>query len=393
MHIAKALVVDDSKVAHLTLRKLLAERSVEVDWVGSGEEALTYMSRQRPDIIFMDVMMPGMDGFETASAITTSKTTNSPPPIIMCSANATDEDKQDAKDSGAIAFLSKPYTPQQMDQILEMVRGLPTPAGVQPPATAAQSKTSNVSEAAAVEVPKTPSVAKPQTATTEGSEAAAPSGQGAAPAFSTGDLERLAERAAWSMADKVARDVATDIAKSKAEQIARAIAEETARGMAEEAGRKAAQAAVQAAQEAAKKVAIETARRAATEVAQESAEKAARAIAGEVSEEVTKKNLNRGLTVIRDDLAKSLEQQVARSVQDTMARTVAGQDFKQQLMHILTESVLPTAEAAARQAATEAAHEALVELAGVRKRAGFALLLSIVAILAALGVGAVILLL
>jgi CheY-like chemotaxis protein len=392
MHIAKALVVDDSKVAHLTLRKLLAERSVEVDWVGSGEEALTYMSRQRPDIIFMDVMMPGMDGFETASALTKSEAINSPPPIIMCSANATDEDKQDAKDSGAIAFLSKPYTPQQMDQILEMVRDLPTPAGVQPAVTDTQSKVSNVSEAAAVSVPEKPSVAKPQTANSDALEAAAAE-QGASPAFSTSDLERLAERAAWSMADKVARDVATDIAKSKAEQTARAIAEETARGMAEEAGRKAAQAAVQAAQEAAKKAAIETARRAATEVAQESAEKAARTIAGEVSEEVTKKNLNRGLTVIRDDLAKSLEQQVARSVQDTMARTVAGQDFKQQLMHILTESVLPTAEAAARQAATEASQEALVELAGIRKRAGLALALSIIAILAALGIGAVVLLL
>jgi hypothetical protein len=58
-------------------------------------------------------------------------------------------------------------------------------------------------------------------------------------------------------------------------------------------------------------------------------------------------------------------------------------------MHILTESVLPTAEAAARQAATEAAHEALVELAGVRKRAGLALTLSIIAILTALGAAAV----
>lgn len=392
MRIAKALVVDDSKVAHLTLRKLLAERGVEVDWVGSGEEALTYMSRQRPDIIFMDVMMPGMDGFETASTLTNSETIKNPPPIVMCSANATDEDKQDAKGSGAMAFLSKPYTPQQMDQILEMVRDLPTPAGAQPAATTAQSKVGHASEAAAVEVPKTPSVAKPSADSADASQAAAPE-QGAPPAFSTGDLERMAERAAWSMADKVARDVATDIAKSKAEQTARTIAEETARGMAEEAGRKAAQAAVQAAQEAAKKVATEAARRVAIEIAQESAEKASRTIAGEVSEEVTKKNLNRGLTVIRDDLAKSLEQQVARSVQDTMARTVAGQDFKQQLMHILTESVLPTAEAAARQAATEAAQEALVELASIRKRAGLALTLSIVAILAALGIAGVILLL
>lgn len=379
MHIAKALVVDDSKVAHLTLRKLLAERSIEVDWVGSGEEAIAYMSRQRPDVIFMDVMMPGMDGFETTSSITNHTTLGSPPPIIMCSANATDEDRQDAKNSGAIGFLSKPYTAEQMDQILALVRDLPEPEGAPAAAQAPQRETAATAESPEVAVPDAPSMAMPK---------AAPAAETSEASFSTADLERMAERAAWSMADRVARDVATDIAKTKAEQAAQAIAEKTARATAEEAGRKAAQAAVQAAQEAAKKVAMDIARRAAVEAAQEGAEKASRAIAGEVSEETTKKHLSRGLAVLRDDLGKSLEQQVARSVQETVTRTITGQDFKQQLLHILTESVLPTAEVAARQAATEAVQDALATLDSIRKRAGLAMVLSIIALIVALGVGA-----
>ena len=120
MNIKKALVVDDSRVAHLTLRKLLVERSIDVDWVGSGEECIKYLETKKPDIIFMDVMMPGMDGFETSRTVTSQKLQGSPP-IVMCSANATDEDNRDARDSGAVGFLSKPYTPDQLDEVLRTV--------------------------------------------------------------------------------------------------------------------------------------------------------------------------------------------------------------------------------------------------------------------------------
>ncbi len=120
MSIRKALVVDDSKVAHLTLRKMLTERGIAVDWVDSGEAGIEYLRTQAPDVVFMDVMMPGLDGFETSGRIVKDDSLNAPP-IVMCSANASEDDQAQAKRSGAIGFLSKPYTPEELGSVLETV--------------------------------------------------------------------------------------------------------------------------------------------------------------------------------------------------------------------------------------------------------------------------------
>ena len=65
MSIQKALLVDDSKSARFFLRNLLQKNGVEVDMVDSGEAALEYLKEHRPNLIFMDHLMPGIDGFET----------------------------------------------------------------------------------------------------------------------------------------------------------------------------------------------------------------------------------------------------------------------------------------------------------------------------------------
>ncbi len=127
MTVAKALVVDDSRVAHLTLRKLLMERSIEVDWVGSGEDSLDYLKHQTPDVVFMDIMMPGMDGFETLQALSNDSGIT-PPQVVMCSANATSEDRLLAEQHGAVAFLTKPYTGAELDKLLEDLAAAPPSA-------------------------------------------------------------------------------------------------------------------------------------------------------------------------------------------------------------------------------------------------------------------------
>ena len=104
-----ALVVDDSRVARMTLSKLLASHGFDVMEIGSGEEALSYLQsdNQRPDIIFMDVMMGGMDGLTTTQKIKQDSAFNALP-IVICTGNDTEADKSKALATGAIAVLSKP---------------------------------------------------------------------------------------------------------------------------------------------------------------------------------------------------------------------------------------------------------------------------------------------
>lgn len=83
MAIKNALLVDDSKVARFALSKLLEGRDMEVNMAGSAEEALDFLSsHQRPDVIFMDHLMPGMNGVEATKAIKATPTL--PPSPSLC---------------------------------------------------------------------------------------------------------------------------------------------------------------------------------------------------------------------------------------------------------------------------------------------------------------------
>ncbi len=64
-----ALIVDDSAAARLILKRTLAEQHLNVDTATSGEEALAYLREARPDVVFMDHLMPGMDGLEALKII------------------------------------------------------------------------------------------------------------------------------------------------------------------------------------------------------------------------------------------------------------------------------------------------------------------------------------
>ncbi|HRF42679.1 MAG TPA: response regulator [Candidatus Competibacteraceae bacterium] len=387
MDIKKALVVDDSKVAHLTLRKLLLEHGIEVDWVGSGEDCIKYLEGKKPDIIFMDVMMPGMDGFETSRTITSQHPHDSAP-IIMCSANATDEDKRDAQQSGAVSFLSKPYTPDQLSSILKTVSegtaAISLEEPVAPPAPVP-----------AVVEKRPPTIAAPIPAMAEA--LAVPPATAEAPlpplrveieagaALSVADIEQIAERAAWASAEKVARDIVQELVPN----LAREAAVQAARNVSEDLGRRAAHAAVRAAQEAAKQVATEiargTAERTARSTAQESARSVAEQAAREVSEGVSQRNIARGLELNRDDLLKEIENQVSRQSQEALVMATGSPEFKQQLVQMVRSGIQPVIETIARETSERSIQQATANLSQgggpAESRATVALIVGIIAIL------------
>ena len=113
----KALVVDDNAV-NLKLAKLSLEKNgVEVNTLLSCVEALSYLQENTPDLIFMDYLMPEMDGLETTVEIRKIKTCKEIP-IIALTANAMKEDREKCIEAGMSGFISKPFTKQDIQNVL-----------------------------------------------------------------------------------------------------------------------------------------------------------------------------------------------------------------------------------------------------------------------------------
>ncbi|MGF1527530.1 MAG: response regulator, partial [Candidatus Competibacterales bacterium] len=150
MTIEKALIVDDSKVAYVKLSKMLGQRNIQSDWASNGNDGLDYLREQRPDVVFMDIIMPDIDGFETTSRIRQNAAFDRLP-VVICSSSTTEDDQAKAKASGANAFLAKPYTAEELDRILADVET--TLAAAPVPATILGSAEGVTGELAAFDMP------------------------------------------------------------------------------------------------------------------------------------------------------------------------------------------------------------------------------------------------
>ena len=102
----RALIVDDSRTAQFKLTKTLEVYDLEIDTVSSAEEALSYLSYQKPDVIFMDHSMKGMNGLE-AVRIIKSNVATATIPMVMYTAQSGDVYLSQARAIGAIDVLSK----------------------------------------------------------------------------------------------------------------------------------------------------------------------------------------------------------------------------------------------------------------------------------------------
>lgn len=116
-----ALVVDDSKLARFVLREMLVKEGFEVATSESAEEALGYLCAHRPDVIFMDHNMPGMDGFKAVQAIKNDPKT-AMIPIMMYTSKEGEVYVSQARALGAVGVLPKQLKPFHLKLALDGLR-------------------------------------------------------------------------------------------------------------------------------------------------------------------------------------------------------------------------------------------------------------------------------
>jgi two-component system KDP operon response regulator KdpE len=103
------LVDDDVPILRLVRAKLQAD-GYSVMTAGSGQEALAALEQERPDLVVLDLMMPGMDGFETMRRIREDSNV----PIILLTACSGASDKIQGLDLGADDYVTKPFNPDEL---------------------------------------------------------------------------------------------------------------------------------------------------------------------------------------------------------------------------------------------------------------------------------------
>ena len=107
------LVVDDEPMARSMLRLILVRAGFEVREAEDGKAALSEVDRLLPDLMILDIMMPGIDGFEVCERLRADENTNSLP-IIMLSAKTDTESVKRGLNLGANKYLTKPVGPDEL---------------------------------------------------------------------------------------------------------------------------------------------------------------------------------------------------------------------------------------------------------------------------------------
>ena len=105
----RILVVDDDpRLLHVVAMYLSIE-GYEVDTAANGEEGLRLLEQKRPDLVILDVMMPGIDGLEACRRIKSNPETRSIPVVLFTALSRTD-DVENGRAAGANRFINKPFS-------------------------------------------------------------------------------------------------------------------------------------------------------------------------------------------------------------------------------------------------------------------------------------------
>jgi two-component system sensor histidine kinase/response regulator len=102
------LLVDDNASNLKVLGSVLSSRGYRIALAANGDECLAFVEQQIPDLIFLDIMMPGMNGFEVCEKLKSNSDTKNIP-VIFISALANPQHIQKAFESGGIDYVTKPF--------------------------------------------------------------------------------------------------------------------------------------------------------------------------------------------------------------------------------------------------------------------------------------------
>lgn len=109
----KVMVIDDSKTIRRTAESLLKKEGMDVISAGDGFEALSMIADYNPDIIFVDIMMPRLDGYQTCALIKHNQKFKSTP-VIMLSSKDGLFDRARGRIVGSEEYLTKPFTKEEL---------------------------------------------------------------------------------------------------------------------------------------------------------------------------------------------------------------------------------------------------------------------------------------
>lgn len=102
------LLIDDEKAISAALTIRLRAVGYDITSMSDGQSGLVEAAKMRPDVILLDIRMPGMDGYEVCIRLKSAPET-SHIPVIFLSANATESTRKQAMEVGGAAFISKPF--------------------------------------------------------------------------------------------------------------------------------------------------------------------------------------------------------------------------------------------------------------------------------------------
>ncbi len=109
----RILVVEDQEDNRQIIRDMLSTTDYQITEAENGEEALAAVTKQRPDLILMDIQMPILDGYEATRRIKADPGLRSIP-IIAITSYALSGDEQKARAAGCDDYVPKPYSPRQL---------------------------------------------------------------------------------------------------------------------------------------------------------------------------------------------------------------------------------------------------------------------------------------